>query len=233
MRHLTAKNIPIAFLGISVLIIGIRFFTILSFPDTRTLDKGDIVKIFPGQTLSQKFTASRDNLKSIQFLLRTPGLKDGDTIIIKLADVTCTNTLREGELTRPFLNTDDMYVFAFPRITDSKGETYCLLLSYRTSSTSNKYLRFFTTHESNPSLLLMNSATNEPLNGESLSLRTVYRNNHWWEDLHELNQRISQYKPWFLKDFYIGTVTVLFVVLSVVLIATLIYSTPLQKKQKP
>jgi hypothetical protein len=214
---------------------------LMSFPDARTLDKGTAIKIFSGQTFSQKFTASRDNLETIQILLRTPGIKSGDTVTMKLADTSCQTTLREGTLERPFLSTDDMYLFAFPRIEHSAGEAYCLLLSYQTTISPSKYLRFFTVEPDNPDFLLTNTALNAPINGQTLSLRTVSRNDHFWQDLAELNRRISQYKPWFLKDFFIGTIAILFIVLSITLIAILIgidiragdTQTPLQKKAKP
>ena len=68
----------------------------------------------------------------------------------------------------------------------------------------------------------MDADTGVPRNDQSLSMRTVYRNATLWQDLGELNDRISQYKPWFLKDFFIGTIATLFVILSTTLIALLI-----------
>lgn len=222
MIKIHSKKILLTLLGISTLLIFFRFSTLISFPDAITLDRGEVQKIYPGQTVSQLFVSKRNNLEAIQILLRTPGVKDGDTISVQLADPTCTDTLAEGAFEKPFLNTDDMYVFSFPRRTDSEGKTFCLLLSYRTSGASSKYLRLFTTTPTDATPPLMNTALNEPANGEALSLRTVYRNDHFWQDLRELNQRISQYKPWFLKDFFIGTVATLFVILSIVLIIALI-----------
>ncbi len=232
MKFFSFKNVLLTILGISILLIFFRFSALIAFPDAITHDRGEVQKIFPGQTFSQKFIADRNNLETIQFLLRTPGIKKGDTVMVTLANPTCTDTLREGELTHPFLNTDDMYVFAFPRITDSKDKRYCILLSYQTSGASDKYLRFFTTASNDTTPPLLDTATNEPLSGEALSLRTVYRNDHWWEDLHELNQRISQYKPWFLKDVFISALAFLFITLSITLIAALIHLAPLQQKEK-
>lgn len=229
MKLLSSKTIPLALLGISVLLIFFKFSTLIAFPESRILDRDKIQKIYPGQTFSQKFIAKRDNLDTIQILFRTPGIKDGDIMTAKIADETCSDTLREGNLEKPFLNTDNVYLFKFPRIEDSEGKKYCLRLSYRTSNDSTKYLRFFTVAESDPSLLFMNSATNEALNGQALSLRTVYRNDSLWQDLCELNDRISQYKPWFLKDFFIGTIATLFVILSIAMIILLINVKPEEK----
>ena len=230
MPKMNSKNILLALLGISVLLIFFRFSTLIAFPESRTLDKGEIQKIYPGQTFSQKFIANRDNLDELQILIRTPGPKDGDIMTAKLADETCANIQAEGNLEKPFLNTDNVYLFKFPRIADSKDKKYCLLLSYRSGSDSTKYLRFFTIPEEDKSMLLMNTATNSPLNGEALSMRTVYRNATLWQDLNELNDRISQYKPWFLKDFFIGTIAILFVLLSIAMIVMLIHMKPEEKE---
>jgi hypothetical protein len=231
--RLSRKNYLLTLLGISTLLIFFRFSILIAFPDALTLERGDIQKIYPGQTLSQTFVAKRNNLETIQILLRTPGVKDGDRLRAKLADATCTDILAEGTFETPFLNTDNMYVFTFPRRTDSEGETLCLLLSLQTNNTKTKYLRLFTTPPTDTTTPLLNAATKEPLNRASLSLRTVYRNDSLWQDLSELNDRISQYKPWFLKDFFIGTLGLLFITLSITLIAILIISAPLQKNEKP
>lgn len=222
MKFFSSKNILFTLLGISVLLIFFRFSTLIAFPDMQTLDRDKVEKIYPGETFSQQFTAKRDNLETLQFLLRTPGLKKSDAITMKLADETCTDTLREGMLAPAFLNSDNLYRFAFPRIEDSKGKRYCLLLSFQDAGHSSKYLQFFTTAQNDDVSLLMDADTGMPRNDQSLSLRTVYRNATLWQDLGELNDRISQYKPWFLKDFFIGTIATLFVVLSTALIALLI-----------
>ncbi|MGB5018852.1 MAG: hypothetical protein WBO66_03915, partial [Candidatus Moraniibacteriota bacterium] len=155
MKFFSSKNFLLTILGISILLIFFRFSALISFPDAITLDRDEVQKIYPGQTLSQKFITDRNNLEAIQILLRTPGVKDGDILTAKLTDATCTDTLAEGTFEKPFLNTDDMYVFSFPRETDSEGKTFCLLLSYRTSGASNKYLRFFTIPQEDNSLLFM------------------------------------------------------------------------------
>ncbi len=222
MSKINSKNFLLALLGICVLLIFFKFFSIMSFPDAQILDRDKIQKIFPGQTFSQRFVASRSNLETLQFLLRTPGIKDGDTVSVKLTDETCANTLRDGVLETPFLNSDNLSLFTFSRVPDSEGKVYCILLSFTTTNAPSKYLRFFTVKQENPSLLLMNVATHDAVNGQALSLRPVYRNDHFWQDLAELNRRVSQYKPWFLKDFFMGILTTLFIVLSLALLVSLI-----------
>jgi hypothetical protein len=230
MRYISSKNFLLTLLGISVLLIFFRFSTLIAFPDAHTLERDKIQKIYPGETFSQQFIANRDNLETIQLLLKGPGLKKTDTINLRIADETCADTLREGILETAFLNSDNLYLFSFPRIADSAEKKYCLLLTFQEKNHSSKYLQFFTTDKGDASPLLMNADTDDPMNGQSLSLRTVYRNDSLWQDLGELNDRISQYKPWFLKDIFIGTIAILFVVLSIALITLLITVKTEEKK---
>lgn len=217
------KKILLLFLGILIFLIFSRFFSILSFPDsTAVLDKGEVLNIYPKQSLSQTFVAGRDNLSKIEFLLRTPGIKAGDTLHVKLADATCATPLRQGILEVPFLNSDNLYVFQFPRVEDSNGKKYCAILSYETTISKDKYLRLFTTENNDPDMTLTPSSNNMELKNQSLSMRLVYNNDSVGQDLRELNQRISQYKPWFLKHFFIAAIAVLFIVLSISLVIILI-----------
>lgn len=222
MLKLNSKKILLLLLGIFIFLIFFKFFSILSFPDSETiLDKGKELKIFPDQAFHQTFVANRDNLNKIEFLLRTPGIKAGDIVTVLLTDATCTTTLRQGTLEASFLNSDNLYVAQFPRIEDSNGKKYCTIVSYQTTNAKTKYLRFFTTENQNREMTLTHT-NGEITKNQSLSLRLVYNNDSVWQDLRELNQRISQYKPWFLKHFYIAAIAVLFIFLSLTLIIALI-----------
>lgn len=217
-----SRKILLVALGIFVFLIFFKFFSIMSFPDSQTvLDKGDNFKFYHNQKISQTFTANRDNLSRIEFLLKTPGPNEKDSVRVEVADATCTTPIRQSTLKMTFLNADNLFVAAFPSIADSNGKKYCVTLSYQTSATETRSLRFFTTENTNPDAIFT-TIKGEKLKNQSLSMRLVYNNAHWWQDLRELNQRMSQYKPWFLKHFYIATIGILFVILSIVMITALI-----------
>lgn len=221
MPRPASKMILLAILGISVLAISLRFFSLLSFPDSQaTLEKGALLDIHPDQTYTQTFVADRDNLHAIQFLVRTPGIKAGDAMRIKLADASCATALRQGTLQVPFLDSDNLYVFDFPSVKDSLGKKYCAVLTFHTTN-KTKSLRLFTTTDDNPDTTL--TATDSMIiPNQSLSMRSVYVNSSVWQNLRELDQRISQYKPWFLKGLSIALIGLLFVVSSLTLILALI-----------
>jgi hypothetical protein len=223
MPIFSQKKILLALLGILVILIGFRFFANISFPDSGiVLEKGELYKLLPEKMLSQKFAANRDNLDKIEFLLRTPGVREGDTVDMTLADETCAGAIRKGTLEVPFLNSDNLYVFDFPRIADSNGKQYCITAMLHAGNKTTKYVQFFTTDASILDAPVTDRSNDTAMDGRALSMRPAYVNGSVWQDMRELNQRISQYKPWFLKGALIATVAIFFVVLSIGLIAILI-----------
>ena len=223
MPYFTSKKILLTILGILVVLIGYRFVVNVSFPDSSiVLEKGDLFRLLPKQSLSQTFTANRDGLHEIEFLLRTPGVRQGDTVDMTLADATCTGTLRAGTLDVPFLNSDNLYVFAFPRITDSAGKRYCVTATLHAGNKTTKYVQFFTTEADVLGAPLTDRSTETAMDGRALSMRPAYVNGSFAADMNELTERISQYKPAFLKGAIIATIAVAVAILSIALVVILI-----------
>ncbi len=190
-----------------------KFFSILYFPDSSVpLEKGDpIIEINPDTTTEQKIFSARNGLSKMEFLLRTPGPKKGEIIEIEVADEKCQNTIKKGELKKSFISSGNLYEFKFDRILDSEGKTYCLKIK-----PEKKKFKFFTM-DSNDSRLEL-----QDIPGRSLAIRAVYKNESIGQDLGELNQRISQYKPWFLKHFYLDVIVILFLIISAAIVIILI-----------
>ncbi|NTW27564.1 MAG: hypothetical protein HGA36_04525 [Candidatus Moranbacteria bacterium] len=217
------KILFLIFMHITMLIF-FRFSTLLEFPDSSiVLEKGDpAVKLKATETLSQKFIASRDNLVKVEFLLRTPRPKPEDVVKMEIADESCTKIIRSGRLNSSFLASDNLHEFAFSKIPNSNGKTFCILATFEPQKSSAKALQFFTQENKQPAFSAQNSSSEDDLSGQALSMRPVYVNDHWWQNLSELSQRMSQYKPWFLKHFFLDAIIILFVILSFGLITILI-----------
>lgn len=191
MQLNSTKKIFLSILTFFVLLIFARFFTLLSFPDSHVaLQKGALAKLEPKSSLTQEFTANHAGLAKIEVLLRTPGIKseNGDRVEAKLMGENCDQTLRAGELEKAFLASENLYEFAFARLPDSLDKNFCLKLTFLPQKDSAKNIQVFT----------MSEAENQPL-----SVRPVYVNQYFWQDFAELGQRMSQYKPWFLKDIFL------------------------------
>jgi len=203
MEKISAKKIFLAVLVILLVIIFGRFIVNLSFPEAGiNLQKGAIIKLQPESSLQQKFTATREGLSKVEFLLRSPGIafEKNDRVEVEMADETCQHSLRKGELKSPFLASDNLYEFNFEKMTDSKDKTFCLVATFKPTKSSAKAIQFFTLGEEV---------------GQPLSLRPVYRNQNVWQNLNELDRRVSQYKPWFLKHYFLLAISLLFIILSI------------------
>lgn len=207
---ISPKKIILLFAALMLGIVFWKFSTLLYFPDSNiVLQKGLLVKLQPQETLTQKFVAQKNGLAKIEVLLRSPGIKfeDGDKVETKLADGNCQEILRTGELQSSFLDTKNLHEFRFAPIPDSKGKEFCLIATFLPKKENAKSIQFFT----------MGEAENQPY-----SIRPVYKNTSIGQDLNELNQRISQYKPWFLKHYFLEAIAITFVVLSCSLVVVLI-----------
>lgn len=210
MKNISPQKILLAISAIFLIAIFFKFAQLLSFPDSSiVLQKGLLVKIQPKETVTQKFTADRNGLAKVEALLRSPGIKyeNGDKMEMKLLEENCEKIIFTGELKLLFLNSNNLYEFNFPRIDDSKNKTYCLSATFQNKKANAKSIQFFTAGDQE----------NQPL-----SIRPVYKNSNIFENLSELNQRISQYKPWFLKHYFLWFISFGFILLSILIIVTLI-----------
>jgi hypothetical protein len=225
------SNILLLALLIAALVFVFRdFFSHLSFRDSSiVLQKEETFKLKPDQSLTQKFPANHDNIFKLELLFRAFA-PDGGEIKVQLADENCQNILHEGALVSSFLASDNLYDFHFPSIPDSKDKNYCFKAAYTYAPPPGQErekdddIRFFAQKNKDSRFELMNATTGiEYDEGYSLSMRPVYKNDTWQQDLWELNQRMSQYKPWFLKKYYLAGITGLFLLLSVLIVILLIF----------
>ena len=219
------KNPQKIILAILVLfLIGIfwRFSTLIYFPAAGGfLEKDEITKLHPAETLQQVFTVPASNLTRIEIILRSPGIAPDDQVEVKLMDGACKKTLAQGNLADSFLSSNNLYDFSFPRIDSSAHQTYCLALTFQPQKSTAKSLQFFYRPETGASF--KNLSTGEILNDQSLSFRLVYKNPSFYQNMRELNQRISQYKPAFLKAGSLSVIVGGFICLSLFFLIALIF----------
>ena len=206
--QLTPKKI--LFIILAIFIIGIfwRFLKLLSFPDSSVvLEKGDLVKVQEGEEISQKFEANRDGMSGMEILLRSPGIRfeKGEKVAAKILDENCQDVLISGFLEKSFFDSQNLYRFSFLPMENSAEKKYCFEVS--PDKKNSKSIQIFTLGE------------NE---NRSLSIRPVYKNKNVFQDLSELNRRISQYKPFFLKHYYLWSISLSFIILSLSLVIILV-----------
>ena len=168
------------------------------------LKKNSQIKISAEKSIQEKFTAMRPNLTEVEILLGGgKKLNNPSAVKIKLADENCNEIIREGLAESSFLKRKDIYKFRFKKIVDSENRKYCLILEYKPQKSDAKNLQVY---------LL----DNQP------AMRAGYSNDTVWQNISELNQRISQYKPFFLKNYFLWFIFLSFIFFSVFLVVVLI-----------
>lgn len=213
MKRPSSKTVFLASIAVLTMLVFINLERQLGFPDTRfPLEKGEKIKLDePGAT--QTFVARRDDLSGVNILFGGSSIKEGGTLSFTLLDEKCEKTLRKEKRFVKTLNADNSTNFSFSRIPDSAGKTFCFKTSFAPEKGSKKAAIFAVPNTlPDEKLALIINGENRP--GESLAIRPVYRNANLFADLVELNQRISQYKPWFLKDAFLATIIILSIGLS-------------------
>lgn len=178
------------------------------FPDTHfPLEKGEKVKL-DAVGATQTFLASRNGLSGINILFGGSQIKNGGTLRLSLLHADCQKKISETTTFVTSLGADDAIRFPFTSISDSQGKTFCFTAQFTPKEGSKKAALFIIPNT------LPKEALSLSLNGtvrpnESLSFRPIYQNRTLIADLIELDQRISQYKPWFLKGTFLASIALL------------------------
>src|SRR3989344_1712630 len=187
------------------------FFINLSFPDSsyNFLGSSGKAKLDPKKPITQTFTAQENNLNQIKIIVGNFNLTPQESIDFELADVSCESTVAKQSITYLTLDPHIYYHFNFPLIADSAGQTYCLKITYFSpvdrgikrpyiaTSDGEQFRGFSYTNEGNQRIY----------ENKTLQMRPSYGTGSVLGDLHQLNNRISQYKPMFVKGW---TLTFLF-----------------------
>ncbi len=224
MHHLKESDIKKILLGLFVLFFVV-IFVVLShawaFPDTDwIISKGERVKI-PEGGMTETFRIEHNGLAQIQILFSNSRIGGGGLLRLDLLDASCTDTLRSSTLHVSTLSSDNTINFRFPRISDSSGKSYCLHLTFQSLNKSGTALIFVSDAigKTGSSRLLI---AEEEQPGKSLALRPAYQNASLAGDLRELSERLSQYKPWFLKGLFVALIALLSIFLTVSIVAIVI-----------
>ena len=223
MNYLNKNSKKILLTILAFFLVGTfwRFSTILYFPHAGGfLEKDQTIKLQPGETLRQIFSSDSPDLAKVEIILRSPGINPGDRAEAELLDASCQKVLRQGTLADSFLSSNNLYEFSFPALSDSKNQNYCLQLTFKPQKKSAHALQFF--YRSQEGAQFQNLSTGETFSGNTLSFRLVSKNPSLWVNLVELDQRISQYKPGFMKGLSLAIICAGFVVISLFFLVSLI-----------
>jgi hypothetical protein len=224
MRYFSSKTIllPVFFIGLFLVLF--KLSDIFYFPDSNwKMGRESKIELLASKPVIQKFKADKNDLASMEMLFGRSSLKKvNGKIHFEIMEENCANKIANDYLIPQDINSDDSNAFTFNKIADSENKTYCLNLTFEAgnSATKNPFI-FINPNNSLDNIFLVNADGNE-LKNQSLSMRPAYKNDNVWQDMTELNKRISQYKPWFLKHYYLSFVVISFILLSILLVAILV-----------
>jgi hypothetical protein len=215
------KYILIGFFLSALLVVFYYFFTNLAFPESNYNFQIDgSAKLYPGLPVFQTFTAKDNNLSQIKIALKNSSIKIGEKIVFELADENCANILVTDEI-RWHTPVGMFYRFNFEKIKDSRDKKYCLRATFFSSQKGDYPEISISKSEIFKDSAFTNAGKNKTYQGRTLVFRPAYENESTWQNLQELNQRMSQYKPWFLKNIYLSAITLLTIILSIIFVLLL------------
>lgn len=221
------KYIFFSLLTLIALSIGFGFYQLFAFPDSAwPLKKGERVNLSPGEVLTQQFVANRDGLRRVEILFGKFSLERDDVFSIELRDANCSSVLAEKTFSGESFDSEYTYHFLFDRIENSKDQTFCFTSTFTTNRpvAKTKAPRFFIDEEAEQRTPhMIKNAGGETIPGIGpVAIRPGYTNSSFFANADEFFDRVSQYKPAFLKSWFLITFATLGVVLTFLTIALLI-----------
>ncbi len=237
LKKIKVEYYLLGMFAVGLFLIDLSFFRQLNFVDNmRQLQKGERVEIFAGDVIKQKFISNKDNLSNLKILFGNKALKEGSSLEIVLAGKNCEKRIAETTIKGVYkFDSKYLYDFKFQKINNSKDKEYCLKVGLETESewtllrkikskfkTEKKRgpqkVRLFeqvSNEGETKNYIIEGTSGNIKAQGENeIFFQQGYRNDKVMDSFRQLNQRMSQYKPWFLKGLYLQIISWLAILLS-------------------
>lgn len=201
----------------------VDFFAGLSFPDSyyNFLGTDKKVELKNGKPVWETFQADRDGMDRIKVRINNPpGFRE--KVLLELADESCEHVIA-ADTVASLSPVGIYYRFDFPRIADSQGKKYCFRATFASPRDAKDGPGLYASEGADfPTDGYWNSARDKFYPGWSLQIRPAYANERFSGDIQELVDRLSQYKPEFLKGFAFQLLAVLFVVGTAVFVVLIV-----------
>lgn len=182
-----------------------HFLGLLSFSDSAFNFDGESQqeKFYPGSPLIQKITAAENNFNQINVSISKFSPKLGDKIILEVADESCEEVLAKSKRDMLNWNSPGYEKFKFPAIADSKDKTYCLKFTHILGMFKPDQKAYISSYPLEGSSYINTGKSIEEQKNRSLKLKPAYGNGSVWQDFSKLVDRMSQYKPDYLKGEFL------------------------------
>ncbi len=173
------------------------------------------ITLSPGEPVTQTFTAHDNGLYQLRIVLGNTDLQQDESIALRLLDGACRETIAT-DFRRESRKQGAYTVFSFPVLSDSRDKQYCFSATYD-SPENRKGDKPYLSAIDEPDIAfadrtLTDSGKGRTYPSQSLFLRPAYTQGNTLDDIWELENRLSQYKPAFVKGsmLALGTFSVLF-----------------------
>ncbi len=207
MNH-SFSRILLIMLTLILLVLALRFFTSLNFPDPTINFLGDTKRAELGKNapLTQIVHINKSNLSGFQIFMGDTELFFGESLEFALLDSDCQNLIRQSKRTFFSLPIQRDTHFTFDPLPKSAGESYCLSVVYQPGFLERKerpYIRA-TEDERFAEFSYTDYGKDKTYPGRTLQIRPLYGATSASERVSELENRLSQYKPALAKGLMLG-----------------------------
>jgi len=113
--------------------------------------------------------------------------------------------------------------FKFKTIRDSKNKTYCLKFTYIPFGKEQDKKAYISSYSAEGYSYINTGKSIEEQKNRTLKLKPAYENDSTWQNFSELSDRMSQYKPDYLKGIYLKTLFTLSFIIIILLVVVIIF----------
>jgi hypothetical protein len=214
-----------------ILIIGIFFINFgLQESSYNFLGKTKKITLDVGLPVTQTFTSRRNGMNQIRIPIGNSSLHLQESILFELLDENCATPLAASRFYAWSADWHGYYAFAFPAIPESRDKSYC----FRATFSSDKNLKgekptIAATQDPEERFsdrVLTDANKNKRYPGQTLFLRPAYTTGTVSGDISVFIDRMSQYKPWFFKGYFLVTWGILSIGGAILLAGLLVFRKP-------
>ena len=226
MKYSKFNYILIFLFLIFIGIIFCKFFNTLTFSDSSLNfegDNGKQEKLYPNAQLIQKITATENNLNQIDISINKFSADFGEKIVLEVKDENCGKTIAQSKIDAFTWNSPGYEKFRFKTIPDSKDRIFCLKITYIPFRKEQDKKIYISSYPAEGSSYINTGKSIEEQKNRTLKLKPAYENDSNWQNFSELSDRMSQYKPDYLKGTYLKTLFILSFVLIILLAIAIVF----------
>jgi hypothetical protein len=212
---------------LSAIFIGMifwKFLNLLSFTDQSISFEGDSKqeKFHVDKPIIQKIIATENNFSQINVSIDKFAAEFGDKIVMEVLDESCQNILAESKLDMFSWYSPNYTKLKFKTIPDSKNKTYCLKFTYIPFGKEQDKKPYISSYSYEGASYINTGKSNEEQKNRSLELKPAYNEGSAGNNFSKLIDRMSQYKPNFLKGIILEIIFIAALLLVLIFIIVIL-----------